>query len=126
MKSQLKKVKSRTYLFIGDDKIKMIPAIYHDLNIEEIVNSILDKSRKFLTNKERYNLEYIVFVNELKSKEPYVYELIEKSTVKEVRFVEVKFESDRYELLFENNVRLKCPSSLFKLNPESKIIKSDT
>lgn len=126
MKPEIKKVKSRNYLFIDGKKTKMIPNSYIEIPIKVILESVKDKSKIFLNHSERFNIEYFIFIEEIKRSEKYVFELIEKAKFKEVRFVKVKFGFDRYELLFDNGVRLKCPSSFSKLKLDIKTIKSST
>lgn len=125
-KPELIKVKARTFLFVNDKKVKMIPVNYQELDPELIHSFIADFDAIYLNNSERFLCELHLFKEALKINEPYVFELIKSLDVSECRLVSVKFGHDRAEILFENGTRVKCNSLLCDLYHYKKNIKSLT
>ena len=79
----------------------------------------LDLTKKRTTNEDRIFLSNLLFEKEfkeylkdIKTSEPYVYELVSSLNRKEVRKVNLK-EGYRYELVFTNNTKIKIPKYLF-------------
>ena len=125
-KTTLKKVKARFCLFHNKKKIKIIPRIYREIKPKLLYSFLADFEAIYLNNFERFTCELHIFKESLKKDFPLVYKLIKDSDVSECRFVSVKFGNDRPEILFENNLRVKCPLHLCELYHYQKTIKSLT
>lgn len=126
MKAYLKPSGKRTYLFINDEKVKMIPLKYQEISADVLKANISNENKVFLQNDERFNLEHHLFLEQLRREEKYVHELIDNVAVEEALFVNVKFGNDRTELKYTNNVSVKCPTVLYQLFNHKRSIYSNT
>lgn len=126
MKTYLKPSGKRTYLFINDEKVKMIPKKYQEISVDVLKANISNENKVFLQNDERFNLEHHLFLEQLRKEEKYVHELIDNVVVEEALFVNVKFGNDRTELKYTNSVSVKCPAILYQLFNHKRSIYSNT
>lgn len=94
--------------------------------IEKIPESEINKMSKGLrlNDKDRkisspYIFDKIVYdyFEDIKREEPYVFELLSKSTVVGVRKVNTKFAEDKFEILMsDNNLSVKCPEYIYQFS----------
>lgn len=128
--TELTKAGLKIYRITDKKHIKTIPAIYEPIAEDFILKCTSDKIR--LTDTERhilsiYDFEVGVFayLKDLENNERYVFELVKESKVISARKVQLRH-SDRFELIFENGVKLKCNESLYLLcNNKSETINSN-
>jgi hypothetical protein len=121
---QLEKIKKRTYLTNKDKtEKKMIPKKYHVFSPKEIKAQLEDFKTVYLTMKERFNLDFKLFLDKLKKEEKYAYELIKDAAPKIAYFVKVKHGSNRFELKMSNNISVKITEELYLnfCNKEDKV-----
>ena len=111
--ANVEKYRKRHYLFSDDQKyrIKMIPEKYLSVATGLVIE---DVSKIRLTLGERLQLEIRRFKRCLQLREPYVYEIIEGRVFKAIRYVSVKFGSDRHEGNFDG-VFIVVPKELFDM-----------
>lgn len=103
-------------VFENGTHIKTVPLKY---------GSFIEKMEFFspgkrLSEKERFILEYSYFLSILKIEEKYVYELIEKSNPDYAQTVKNHIGEIRFELVYDNNTRLKISKELFDLCPKKE------
>lgn len=109
----------KIYRITDKKHVKTIPAIYKPIAEDFILRCNSEKIR--LTEAERellstYDFEVNVFsyLEELRHYEKYVFELVQNAKVISARNVLLK-DSERFELIFDNGVKLKCNESLYSL-----------
>ena len=105
-------------IYRSEKHIKTIPAKFAFLI--DIVD--LDESKKRLNDEDRSKLEVAYFMHILKSQEPYVYELVRNSFPKYAQEVN-NHGIIRYELVFENNTRIKVTQPIYESFPEKMDMK---
>ncbi|MFC4219047.1 hypothetical protein [Flagellimonas marina] len=85
------------------------------IKFEDVVRKkhIINPRRKRLTKEERFNLEVSIFERALKLEQPFVYNLIKRSSPKSVRSV-YPMDGPHYFLLeYKNGRRVKCPKQIY-------------
>lgn len=105
---------------ISDKKhVKTIPAIYKPIAEDFILKCTAGKIR--LSEAERqmlsaydFEVNVIEYLDELRKNEKYVFELVQNAKAISCRKVSLK-DSERFELIFDNGVKLKCNESLYLL-----------
>ena len=109
------------WIFIDGKHKKTVPAIYESMILANIEKLSFD--RKHLSEIEKtifklQNVDSIIknYIEDLQTKEVHLYRLIKDLTVTGVRFVESK-NGDRYELCFDNNLKIRCKKGLFAKHP---------
>lgn len=112
---EIRKFKSRHYLFQGKKRIKMIPKRFAEIPASILASMLNDEEKLYLNKKERFELEFYDFLQELKDSEKYLYELICNSKPIEAIHVNVKEGDSRKELKFKNGYRVKISQTLFNL-----------
>lgn len=122
---EIKKIKKYKYLIDGHRTLKVIPAKFHHLTVEELSNPIVTESR-YYSQAERFFLEHALFLRKLKRKQKFLWELLHDKKVTSARFVHVKFGEDRTELIYDGLLRVKCPEYLFKMYEPKENVKSST
>lgn len=108
MELTLLKTKKGVKVFNGKSHIKTIPVKY----IDYIKKIQIDDSKKRLTLKERFLIEHELFLDSIKSTEKYIYELIFNSKPVKTYIVHINSGGERYELEYENGVRIKIKKDL--------------
>jgi hypothetical protein len=112
----------RSYLYKDKDPFKLIPKKYtKHFNVIDFVCEMVDPSKRRLTTRERFNLEYKIFLKTLKITEKFVYQHIYKLTPYKALHVIVKGDDNRYELKFSNSYTVKIPKHLFMLFDEKEV-----
>jgi len=109
---EIVQIGSRNCVENNDGKHKTIPLKYLAL-VEGLRKFDFDFSKKLLFPHERFKFEVMLYENNIKSTEPYLYELIEGVKPTKVFKVECKFNDDRYEILY-GEYSLKCSEKLYK------------
>lgn len=117
--TELTKAGLKIYRISDKKHVKTIPSIYKPIAEDFILKC--DSKGIRLTDTERhilstYDFEVGVFdyLEDLQNNEKYVFELVKNSKVISARKVQLRY-SDRFELIFENGVKLKCNESLYLL-----------
>jgi hypothetical protein len=121
METKLHKSTRGIWIFIDGKHKKTVPKKYE--NIVQKYLAKLDFKRKYLSDNETKILELHYFkenlkeyLKTLKTKEKHLHQLIAKSKPVGVRFVYSK-NGNRFELVFDNNIKIKCSKKLFNLHP---------
>lgn len=113
------------WIFIDGKHKKTIPAKF-----ESIIASHIDKldfTRKYLSDTEnllfhktiklnKFDSQLSGFLENIKSTEPHLYRLIASAKVTGVRQVYSKY-NNRYELCFDNNLKIKCTKTIYHKHP---------
>ena len=122
MKTFTEITKAGLKIFNSENKehLKTIPSFYEPIVADFILNC--DTTKKRLNEKEReilktydFKVSVFHFLKELKQNEKYVFELVEKANAIGVRKVNQRIESPRFELIFDNDVKLKINESFYLL-----------
>lgn len=107
-------------IYRSSDKkhLKTIPSVYEPIAKEFIEKCNTDKIRLSETERETlktYDFQVGVFhfLKQLEVQEFYVFELVKNSKAISVRKVNQRNDISRFELVFENGVKLKINESLF-------------
>jgi hypothetical protein len=100
--------------------LKTIPCFYEPIAKDFILKCDLTKKRLNQSEREvlkTYDFEVSVFsfLKELEKSEKYVFELVENAKAVEVRKVNQRAEAPRFELVFDNGVKLKINESFYLL-----------
>lgn len=121
METKLYKSTRGIWIFIDGKHKKTVPAKYENIVLKHLAK--LDFKRKYLSVQETEILDTVFFKNSfkeflksIKTKEKYLYQLIASSQPIAVCFVYSK-NGNRYELVFDNNIKIKCSKKLFNLHP---------
>lgn len=118
MSIALEKTQNRTYLKRSGKRVKIIPKQFLKIPTRVINRAIVENKKLRLSSLEKFNLKYIVFKENLKKTEPYIFQLIEKLEVMEVRKVTIRDQQiPRYEAVFNNSYYIKISKSLYDLHP---------
>ena len=101
-------------VFFGDVHVKTIPERFQKVIRKK---HIINPTVKRLTREERFKLEVAIFEEDLRIKEPRVYDVIKRSYPLKVRKVHVIRGFDYYELVYKNKKGIRAGINLFKLSP---------
>ena len=121
---ELYALNNRTYLWVDEKRVKMIPLDYQQMFPDTIYLCLNDFKKLRLTISERKNLNNMLsdllikeFLKGLAGvgSEKYVYDLIKGSKPKTALHVNCKVGPVRHELLFKNGVRVKCSTKIYRL-----------
>ena len=109
----------KIYRITDKKHVKTIPSFYKPIAEDFILKCNSGKIR--LTDTERhllsaydFEVNVILFLEELRQHEKYVFELVESAKAVSVRKVQLRH-SERFELIFDNGVKLKCSEILYNL-----------
>lgn len=106
----------RNYIVEEGKKLKMIPIDYTEIKLDTLISFIdFDSKKKTLSNKDRFNIEYFLWEEDLKRTEKYVYELIIGAKPIKAVYVNVNLDSDRTQLEYDNGVKLRVPRKMYDL-----------
>lgn len=114
MELRFENTKAGTKVYDGKKHIKTIPQRYEkDFGLIDI-----DFSKKRLTGEERFKFEHLFFKRTLKQFEKYVFELIENANPLKCYFVNIHDGSTRYEMEYDNGVKIKIDKNLYDVFQE--------
>lgn len=113
-----KKTKAGLKIYVDGKHIKTVPEKY-----EAFIHDIDFSGSKRLLPGERFILEYAYFLSILKNEEKYVYELIENAYPEYSQEIKNHIGEIRFELVFDNKVRLKINKELYLLCPKKEELK---
>jgi len=123
---KIKKVvtKSGLKIYLKGNHVKTVSIRYIG-----VIDSCFDKislSKKRLNNDDRELLDmalffedYRIWLQYLKITERYLYKMIKSLDIDHVRVV-VTHHGDRYEIVYTNNVKVRCNLALYRLYPIKK------
>jgi hypothetical protein len=120
MNLQLTEVGNRTHLKNSGEDLRIIPKKYQVLNAADIYSALdLKDHHLYLSDAERYELEFFVILQDLKISQPWLYDLINDARPTELYYVQPVNSDPYYEMLLNNGYRIKSSAAMGKLYPEN-------
>lgn len=109
MKTAFEQTDRGTKVYQNGKHVKTIPWRY-----EEHFDKVkIDFAKKRLSQRERFDFEHICFLDNLKREQKYVYELVENAKPESAYLVNIHDGSTRYELKYDNGVKLRIDADLY-------------
>lgn len=118
--------KTQCKIFQNDKHIKSFPRFFEPL-LDYVIEKALDKldeKRKRLTDEDYKIIGEQCFDKFLEQRhkflqkhEKYVFELIQKAKCLGARVVKSRTSGERFELVYDNNHKIRCEQNLFKVCP---------
>lgn len=101
-------------LFKDGKHLKTIPSKFQKVCLSDFINNTKQKRP---TKYERFLLEVNFWIKELSISEPLVYKLVVNQKIKEVRKVKNFYKTEWFEMVLENNHRVRIPDHLYNKCP---------
>lgn len=110
---------SRHYLQKNGEKLRVIPKKYQDLLPDEVASALVKHKGLTLTDPERFTLEYLKILSDLKIEQPHLHHIIGDARPITLEYIQPSGSDAYYELLLDNGLRIKAPAAMAKYYSEN-------